>query len=436
MPDCTIALDCCPRDNSFDYEIAGSALLNVVTSSSPLEGGLTSGDGQYALGAIVTVVATPQVPTTIDVGVDLVFIADETSTGPEIRVLLNNTMAGLEAALIAAGIGSGAVANQYGLVGFGSIGVGTHGGVDNVAHSHYALGNLAGFIAAIDDIAKNPNSGPVEDTYEAISFAVSNSAWRVNAGVARVIVSLSDEDRNTHLYTTGGVTQAQQFAAILAELVAAEIHYIGIGSWCGIEDGLGNQIMGFSRTPDKTWRADGSGGYTNGTGGNATLDGDTDATYPTGVRDETMELALHESLDGSFWDFEVFRVGIGTCTTNGTAVTRASGDVWAVAGAVDGGDISINGVDYVIDTIIDDTALTLTTSAGVQSIVDWTVPRAERESFVEALVQSMDEAISTLVAWEFDGWYDSGGGLKSNNTSYTFTLLNNIALEARFSYED
>lgn len=102
MPDCD-PLDCCPGDNSLDYSITESSLVNLVTSVSPDDGGTTSGDGQYAIGDEVTVVATPGVPTTIDVGVDIVFIADESSGNSDIRALLDVVLPDLDSALQAEG---------------------------------------------------------------------------------------------------------------------------------------------------------------------------------------------------------------------------------------------------------------------------------------------------------------------------------------------
>lgn len=437
MPDCTTALNCCPGDNSFNYELAGSALLNVVTAASPADGGTTTGDGQYALGAEVTVVATPQVPTTIDVGVDFVLAVDESGGNTNARILLNAMLPGLDAALQAAGIGSGTVANRYGLVGFGSMSGGTHGPTDYVGHTHFALGDFAGFLATIDQLATDPAGGPIEDNYEAISYANANMVWRETRAVAKVLAVIADEDRNVHHYTSGGASQAQQFEALRAELVLTGVHLVAIISWTNPQDSLGNAIMGYSVTPDKTWRADGSGGYTNGIGGVMTDEANTDPTFPTGLRSETGDLALHESLQGQMWDYQFFRVAIGTCDTNGTTVTRVSGNSFTFWGPVPGGTMTINYVDYIIDTVDPGgDIITLTTSAGVQTGVDWSFPRDERDSFIAALVQSLDDSISTIVSWQFDGWYNSGGELLSTNASYTFNILNNATLEARFSFED
>lgn len=414
--------------------------FTVTTAAVPSDGGTLTGAGEYSMSESATVVATPALPTSIDVGVDLVFIADETSSGADIRVLFNNVLAGLDSALRAAGIGSGTVANKYALVGFGSVGTGTHGATNNVAHTHFALGDFAGLLAVVDDIATNPSGGSVEDTYEALSYAASEIAWRDNSAVTRIVICMSDEDRNQHLYTAGGATQTAQFAAIKDELVAARIHYVALGSWCGILDGEDEQIMGYSLVPDKTWKADGAGGYTNGTGGYAgsgfqEFPPNTDSTFPTGIIEETLELALHPDLNGSFWDFQFFRVGIGTCSTNGTAVTRISGNGFPFAGAVNGGDININGVDYVINVVGGNDNLSLTTSAGVQAAADWIVPRDERDSFFSALTASLVETATQNLLWQFDGWYDELGVRVSTSLSYTFRVDGDRALEARFVFE-
>lgn len=433
MPEECPSYDCCAGEIT-SYEVTPTSQVYLRTSSNPEDGGATSGDGTFEIGTEVTVVATPEVPTTIDVGVDFVMICDETSSGPDSRILLADMLPVFDAMLQALGIGSGTVPNRYGLIGFGSMATGTHGPTPDVGHTHFALGTFAGFLAAIPEIGTDPDGGPVEDNYEAISFAVQNMAWRETNNVAKVLVCINDEDRNQHLYTTGGVTQEDQFDALLAELVAEGIHFADIGSFCGIEDGNGDAIIGFTRDPDKTWKWDNATGFTNGTGGNATLEASTDPTYPTGIRTESLELALHESINGSFWDYQFFRVGIGSCDTNGTTVTRVTGNSFPFAGAVPGGGMTINGVDYVIDTVTDNDHLELTTSAGVQSGVDWSVPRNERDAFLAAFVDAMDESISRLLSWTFDGWYNSGGELLSTDASYTFIINNNTDIEARFSF--
>lgn len=61
MPDCTIALNCCPGDNSLDYEIVPVTELYVQTSVIPAGISDSSGDGFYPPGELVTVVATAQI---------------------------------------------------------------------------------------------------------------------------------------------------------------------------------------------------------------------------------------------------------------------------------------------------------------------------------------------------------------------------------------
>ena len=62
----------------------------------------------------------------------------------------------------------------------------------------------------------------------------------------------------------------------------------------------------------------------------------------------------------------------GVVNTNGTAVTSVSGaDFGALA---NGQQIQINGAEYVVLTVTNPTALVLTSSAGVQNSVRWTLP--------------------------------------------------------------
>ncbi len=61
--------------------------------------------------------------------------------------------------------------------------------------------------------------------------------------------------------------------------------------------------------------------------------------------------------------------GGGTVNTNGTAVTSVSGTDFSALGANQ--EIRINGVEYVISTVTNTTALVLNSSAGVQNGVSW-----------------------------------------------------------------
>jgi hypothetical protein len=44
-----------------------------------------------------------------------------------------------------------------------------------------------------------------------------------------------------------------------------------------------------------------------------------------------------------------------------------------------------------------------------------------------------DRIVQELV-WTFIGWFNTGGELVSETESYTFTILNNMRLEARFMH--
>jgi hypothetical protein len=71
---------------------------------------------------------------------------------------------------------------------------------------------------------------------------------------------------------------------------------------------------------------------------------------------------------GSEWCLNVTNNPQGGVTTNGTTVTWSNGNQFAIDGSWNGQGISINSVNYTIASVSSYTSLTLTTSAGVQSI--------------------------------------------------------------------
>jgi hypothetical protein len=80
-------------------------------------------------------------------------------------------------------------------------------------------------------------------------------------------------------------------------------------------------------------------------------------------------LALIATASGA--NFTVYAAAYGTCNTSGTSVTWASGFNWLGAST---GPICINGQLYTIASVNSPTSITLTTSAGTQTGVKYTVP--------------------------------------------------------------
>lgn len=406
-------------------------VLTVETVATPSDGGTLTGAGSYGIGDTVEVVATASIPTTIDVGLDMVFVVDESGSMQDARALLRQVLSGLDGAFQALGVGSATEVNRYGLVGFSSATGGTHGGATDEGHLHCDLGTFAAFESAIDELVTAPGGTIGEDGYEGVGHAVSDCSWRTDTTVARIVVLITDENRDAHIYVTGGSTQAEQFTALAGEIAAIDASLIAVVSWCGLKDGLGNAVMGYNFAR-KTWRADGAGGFTNGTGGNATTAGNTSGAFASGIRDEYHDLAMEATIQGQVWDYQAFRVGAGTCNVSGTTVTRLSGSFTGLSG---GGTFTINGTDYTINTVTLPDTVELTGSAGTLTKADWSVVNAAKTSFLAAFTDAVAEQVEQLLVWNFVGWYDEHGVLLTADTSYSFTITQNRILEARFEFD-
>lgn len=418
-------------------ELIGASLPSPFISliAVPPEGGLVSGGGSFRSGQSVTATATPSsIVTVLDVGLDIAFVIDESGSMQDARSLLNALLPALDASLQSQNVGSATVSNKYSLIGFASNPGGTHGASADRAHLHCALGSFATFLTKISELTTDTGGTVGEDAYDGIDFAVNNLAWRMSSNVARLIVFITDEDRNVHLYTNGGPTQADQLSALADEVNALGAKIITIGSFVFPFDGNGNAIMGYNYAR-KTWRANGSGGFTNGTGGFASSPGGTGGLYPTGIRDEYELLAMDSRVKGQFWDYESFRIGVGVADTSGTNVlaylTPANMGGFNGYGLTNGSPITINYVDYIVASVLDNTHLTLTTSAGTQALVDWSTPVAARTSFLAAFTDAVREDVLEELTWDFSGWYENGV-LVSTDLNYVFTVVNNRTLEAHF----
>lgn len=363
MPDCTNILNCCPGGGLYDYEVDPSSQVYLRTQASPEDGGTTTGDGNFDIGDSVTVEATAEVPTTIDVGVDIVFCCDESAAMTDIGTIMTDVVTGLEQRLNDEGIGSGTVANRYALVNFGR---------STTATEEFPFQDYTSFLAALPGIALYGGASPNEDAYDAIDYAVNQMTWRDQVGVTKLIFFITDEDRNFHYYANGA-DQDAQFINLKAELVAGGFLLAGMHNCMNgrLRDGS-NVVACAADYTGKAYIADGSGGYTESTGANNAgtfSNGDT-ATYPlTGQKEEYYDLLMDSEVQGYFFDLISYREGGNTA-----------------------------------------------------------------DSVIAVIVPALADRIVQELVWTFVGWFNAGGDLVSENETYTFTILNNTILTARFEY--
>lgn len=368
MPDDCPILDCCTGSNPLTYEVSPSNTVYLRTESEPEEGGTTTGDGDYAVGDEVTVTATPEIPTSIDVGVDICFCLDESPTMiTDLQDILTEVVTALEADLMAAGIGSGTVANRYGAVQFAR-------GIP--AAVEFPFQNATDFTADIATIAGYGGPDPLEDAYDAIDCAITQMPWRDELPVAKLIFFLTDEDRNNHFYADGA-DQDAQFITLKAKLVAGAFLLAGMHNCRNnrLQDGVGTVAMASDYT-GKAYLADGAGGFTESTGAQNVgtfSNGDTVAFPLTGQNEEYFDLVMDADVKGYFYDLLSYRL-------------------------------------------------------------DGPEPNTT-DSVLAVIVPSLADRIVQELVWTFVGWFNAGGELVSSDLSYTFTILNNTVLTARFVHD-
>jgi PKD repeat protein len=175
-----------------------------------------TGLGTYDYGDTVTLTATGT-PKPPDEGYcDIVFIVDESGSMNTEHAWLTTLPNTLEAALIAAGIGSGANTNRYALVGFG--------GHILAGHKHTVGGGDWGTAAQLCTAAGGLQTagGGQEDGYEAMNFAVTGYSYRANA--VKMFVLITDEDRDDitgGVITKAGITSTLQTNDVLLAIVCS-----------------------------------------------------------------------------------------------------------------------------------------------------------------------------------------------------------------------
>lgn len=301
MSETCSTVDCC-LPNAFANPITpatGEFLLTLI--AEPLEGGTVSGAGSYDPFSTVNISATPSLPVGQDVGIDLVFVLDESALVAESQAITAAIAERIEDELASLNIGNGSVANRYAVVAFGH---------NAPAEEEIAFCDSAAFITAAAGIGlPDGGMGIQEDAYEGIDFAITQMPWREQQYVSKVIFFLTDEDRNEHVYTDGA-DQAAQFATLKAKILAGGfIMAAMIPSANAVLRDENNDIPVAADYTGKTYIADGAGGYTETEGLTDTQplnDWSTSVLFPTGIRSEYFDLVMDEDIKGYFFELNVF----------------------------------------------------------------------------------------------------------------------------------
>lgn len=210
---------------------------------------------------------------------DIIVIADESGSMSGEHTWLGNMITQLNTELITAGVGGGADANRFALVGFGNA---TQVGGRLVSN----FGSAASFSAATGNLVTN---GGTEDGYSGIDFAFDNLT--VRSGAALNVILVTDEDRDVF---TAGLTYANTLASLNSRSALLNVVVNNPFSTVSQSGALGMDSKG------NAYFADGSGGYTASVGGivgNGA--GTTEADY--------VNMAFANG--GAAWDLNLLRAG-------------------------------------------------------------------------------------------------------------------------------
>ena len=392
-------------------------LLPVSLRADPYNGGLISGAGNYAYGSSVEITATID-PTvvTVDVGVDMVVVVDESGSMDTAWAYIPTMLSQLDAELRAAGIGSATVHNRYGLVGQGihkntvneDLYVQTDGNVIT-----YMMGAANTPWTEVDPSDPETGFAPMlsaavrlgtdyktadyvtEDAYAGIDAAIRLRTWRT--GVARVIIFITDENRNYQTYVSPGVLQNYNGSDYLTNdwSAARQALIDQVDAWGGslhgattvtMADSVAATILGHTKT-GKTYKADGAGGFTTGIGGHSTGEG----ANATGVDENGVHYLSNY---------------MGTLGMTGWATRMGYHDMlMALAGASSSWTF----------TLFRDGGLT-------------------QQSFSAALIDSLKDDILMQLGWQFYGWYHQDGTLFSLNPTVTLDVTKAYSLTASFHH--
>ena len=370
--------------------------VTITVSAEPPEGGSVGGSGRYSIfDSVILSAQTSEGDSTttyVEWGVDIAVAIDMSGSMNPAAPFIAGIVNTLNTSLLAAGIGAGAVPNKYAWVKWGG---------------PYPAGSVHQDFTTYSTWASNPPevwSDSNEDGYVGINVALSGLTWRTTGNVIRIIVLITDEDRNDMTYVTGGGTSAAQYASILNELKttlsSGPVKLISVIQ-ARLLDSNNNYVIGY-KYGGKTYKADGAGGFTNGVGGHSynlsgyklpdgtvsryeapgVFGGDNLTSYPavgsddadtnTGAWDEYGKLAEDPDIRGQVWDFYQVRAG-------GVAATSLAA------------------------------------------------------AMASALVEDVTLSVTTTFTWQFTGWYDQTGNLLSTSPTYAFAAVESQTITGRFA---
>lgn len=247
--------------------------------------------GLVVLLSATTATAFPSPALAVSTGgiIDMVFVVDESGSMDTEHQWLKEAVVDLEAALTAAGVGAGDTAegqNRYGLVGFGS----SKGQRTRYPVGGNDFGTSEDLVVALDQLEL---SGSQEDGYAGMDEALDYD-FRAQAGVNIVLVT--DESRSNTDSSVTYQTLVDKFAAKRG-LLNAVVNL-------SLKDGANASAVGVDGD-ENAYIPDGSGGYTESTGGvPGSGSGDTKEDYADLAWDITTNGAV-----GAVWDLNQLRSG-------------------------------------------------------------------------------------------------------------------------------
>jgi hypothetical protein len=229
----------------------------------------------------------------VPISADNLVIVDESgSMSGEHAWLAGTLMPNLETGLLAAGVGTGAQSNRYGLIGYGAT---NHGPAGQDPHKHSVGGGDWGTAGQFATAAGGLSvSGGTEDGYEAIAYGFAN--YTFNPGAAKNIILITDEDRDI----AGGPSKGA-----IADLLVRQAALLNVVVNCNMTVG-GTSVLGVD-SAGQGYAADGSGGF-NTVNGALGIGGCSGSTY-----NDYITLAFGSG--GAAWDLNLLRAGGLTATS-------------------------------------------------------------------------------------------------------------------------
>lgn len=384
---------------SADTAASAPDTVTITVSASPTEGGTVVGAGRYGIFESVLLLATPasdgSSTTFIDWGVDIAVAIDMSGSLNPAAPFISGVINTLDNVLTAAGVGSGAIPNKYAWVKWG-------GNFPNGA-VHQDFTSFATWNSNQPTGWATSN----EDGFVGINISLTGLTWRTTGNVVRIIILVTDEDRNNKIYVTGGGSTAAQYAAILNELKttlsSGPVKLISMIQ-ARLLDAADSPVLGY-KYGGKTYVADGAGGYTNGVGGHS------------------YNLSGYKTPAGANSRYEYFAGGStyygGDNMTS--PVNRGGGDADSLTGAWDEyGKLS---EDPDIQGQVWDFYQVRAGGVGATSLA---------AAMAAALIEDITLQITVSWSWQFVGWYDQNGNLLSTSLTYAFTAVESQSIVGRF----